>query len=378
MSVKNDRTSSSAGTPTSPANSSQANQARRQSAGVACSLCNAITKAGQHMLRCLHCSDSIHLTCQYKLFKEAGNEVLKNKLDWLAEYINFAALAYRCKACMKIKNETCTQVPMTTSDANSEVSQEIVAVKQLIANLDSKIQTLHNAVNQLGLASHEAPISDGQPRQGHPPSYAAAVSADIVKSAVSEAIREQQKASTDRSSIVVYGFPEEENDNAQLLEMFDFMGARCDVIRHSRIGRSPHQSNKSSTRPIRVELRSASNASIILSRAKHLRYDAYYGGVYINKWLSEDEMNCVKLLRRQCDALNRDLPIDNNGRKRFVVISGKIMQRNSNGRLETYSSNHGDNPVVSHGTSSSSSQRPTQQPKNDQGGSRTAPSTSQQ
>ena len=343
---------SPAGTPASPAKISQASQARRQSTGAVCSLCKAITKSGQHTLRCLHCGDSIHLACQYKLYKDAGYEALKNKMDWLAEYIGFAALAYRCKVCVE-KYGTCTQVSMATSETNSDVSQEIVAVTQSIASLDSKIQALHTAINQLGPANRVASTSADQSQQVCPPSYAAVVSADMVKNAVSAAIQEQQKASTDKSSIAVFGFPKEGNDYAQLLDMFDFLDARCDIIRQSRLGRLSQRSGDSNARPIKVELRSVNDAVIILARARCLREDAFYADVYIKKWLSEDEMKEVKLLRRQCTALNRDQPSDINGRRRFVVLSGKIMERNPSGRLEAYEGSRGGNPAVGHGVSSS-------------------------
>ena len=285
------------------------------------------------------------------MYKDAGYEAQKNKMDWLAEYIGFAALAYRCKVCVE-KYGTCTQVSMATSETNSDVSQEIVAVTQSIASLDSKIQALHTAINQLGPANRVASTSADQSQQVCPPSYAAVVSADMVKNAVSAAIQEQQKASTDKSSIAVFGFPEEGNDYAQLLDMFDFLDARCDIIRQSRLGRLSQRSGGSNARPIKVELRSVSDA-VILARARCLREDAFYANVYIKKWLSKDEMKEVKLLRRQCAALNHDQPSDINGRRWFVVLSGKIMEHNPSGRLEAYEGSRGGNPAVGHGVSSS-------------------------
>jgi hypothetical protein len=189
-----------------------------------------------------------------------------------------------------------------------------------------------------------------------------------VKSAVSEAIKEQQKVISDRSSIVVYGFPEEGHDTAQLLDMFAFLDCRCDVIRQLRIGRNL----QSTARPIKVELRSASDASVILARAKSLRKDKYYAGIYISKWLSDEEMKSLKQLRLHCDVLNRDRPVGKDGRKQFIIISGRLMKRNASGRLEAYNdttaSSRSDNvaiqsnkPAPGHISSLSSSQ-----PKNAQ------------
>ena len=100
-------------------------------------------------------------------------------------------------------------------------------------------------------------------------------------------------------------------------------------MRSSRIGRSSHQGG-AKARPLKLELRTASNASNILSRAKHLRHDTYYGGVYINKWLSDEEMKDIKSLRRQCDELNKNNMNDN---RKFIVVFGRIMQRDTDGRL---------------------------------------------
>jgi hypothetical protein len=62
--------------------------------------------------------------------------------------------------------------------------------------------------------------------------------------------------------------------------------------------------NQNSTKvlPIKIGLRTASDAGEILNRAKQLRNGDYYANTYINKWLSESEM---KLRLSQCDALNQ-------------------------------------------------------------------------
>ena len=244
-------------------------------------------------------------------------------MDWLAEFIQFTSLVFRCKACLK-KTETVPQEPLKSDD------QKLDEVKLSIASLDNKLQSLQDAVAKL--CSNDTSMANEQSKQHQPTTYAQAVSADFVKSAVSEAIREQQKVITEKSNVVVYGFPEEGHDDAQLHEMLDFLECRCDFTRSSRLGRSSYQGG-ATARPLKLELRSANDASNILSRAKHLRHDDYYGGVYINKWLSDDEMNAVKALRRQRDELNKN---NKNDSKKFVVVSGKLMQRDTDGRLQVY------------------------------------------
>ena len=274
------------------------------------------------------------LTCHYKQFNDAGNEPLKNKLDWLAEYINFFALAYHCKGCLE-KVVKVSQELDSTIILKAQVAQDINVVKQSIVLRDNKIQALHEVIAQLTSFNRENSAPENSLKQNQPPTYSSIISAGIEKNAVFEAIREQQKVITDKSSIIIYGFPEEGNDNEQLLDKLTFLGSHCDIIQHTWIGSSSYQHNTSSVRPIKIALRSFNDASIILSRAKYLKSDIYYNGVYMNKWLSE-EMKSIKQLHHQCDDLNLSHSSSNNGLKQIVVISEKIMQRNANGRLETY------------------------------------------
>ena len=235
-------------------------------------------------------------------------------------------MAYHCKACTE-KHEAAPQqsVPMTTN-----LAQDLNAVKQSIATLDTKIPSFSNAIAQLGSINHvESNSGDHRPQ---PPSYASVVSVDMVKYAVSEVLREQHKVDTARLSVAVYGFPEEGKDVEQLFKMFDNLSCRCDVTRHSQIGH-PSNRNSKSIRPIKVEFKSVSDTSSILSRANRLRHDDHYAGVYINKWLSNKDMKSMQQLRSQCERLNNDYPSSVNGRKQFVLISGKIKQHNASGQL---------------------------------------------
>lgn len=120
-----------------------------------------------------------------------------------------------------------------------------------------------------------------------------------MKTAVAQAIKEQHQTITDKCCVAVYGFPEEENDNSQLMDMLDYLGLRGVTFRHTRVG---WYSNNAMVRPIKLELSSPADASTILSRAVHLRDDEYYAGVRICEWLSEERMKVIRQLRRQCDV----------------------------------------------------------------------------
>ena len=251
--------------PASASNDRYISLHERLSARANCSICTTVTKTGQATLRCLHSGDTIHVTCQHKLFRDAGYEPLINKIDWLSDFIYFSSLAYRCKACTE-KHDAVPQqsIPMTTN----LVAQDLNTVKQSIATLDTKIQSLSKTIAQLGSISHVESNSDDH-RPQPPSSYASVVSVNMVKSAVSEVFREQHKVDTARLSVAIYGFPEKRKDAEQLFEMFDYLSCKCDVTRHSRIGR-PSNGNSKSIRHIKVDFKSVSDTSSILSRAIRL------------------------------------------------------------------------------------------------------------
>lgn len=269
-------------------------------------------------LRCLLCGDLIHLSCQYKLFLDNGNDGPKNRPDWLLKFINYAALGYRCKACID-SIRTVPPKPETMDTCRFEAA---------IANLDAKIQSIQDSMAKLSL-----PTSCDAPKPHHS-TYAQAVSADDVKTAVAEVIQKQQRIVADKCCIVVYGFPEEGNDSAQLSDMLDFLGCSEIIFHYSRIGWLSHHTSK--IRPVKLELNSVNNASLILSRANHLKDDEFYAGVRLCKWLSDEEMKATKQRRLECQMLNKQHPCDQAGQKSFVVIDGAIMRRGPNGRLQPY------------------------------------------
>ena len=124
--------------------------------------------------------------------------------------------------------------------------------------------------------------------------------------------------------MVVNGFPEDVRDYTDLLDMLAFLGCSSDVVRHESIGRISN--NTPAVRPIKVVLRSACDREFILSRTNLLRGDTYYSGTYISRWLSQNDLNKVKILRHQCRDLNKASPTDKKGRKPYVVISGQLMK----------------------------------------------------
>ena len=104
--------------------------------------------------------------------------------------------------------------------------------------------------------------------------------------------------------------------------MFKFLDCRCEIIKHIRIGRT----QKSVGHPLKVALKSPSDVNFVLSNAKHLRHDKYYAGVYSSKWLLREELNNIKVLRQECEDLNKaNQDKVNRGRRLFITVSGRIM-----------------------------------------------------
>ena len=101
--------------------------------------------------------------------------------------------------------------------------------------------------------------------------------------------------------------------------MLAFLGCPGDIVRHERIGRISN--NKPAVRPIKVVLRSANDREFILSRTNLLRGDTHYSGTYISRWLSQNDLNKVKILRHRCQDLNKASPAD---KKRSQTLCGYL------------------------------------------------------
>ena len=103
----------------------------------------------------------------------------------------------------------------------------------------------------------------------------------------------------------------------------------------------------SASRHIKVELRSTSAITFILSHAKYLRDSNYHYRVNICKWLKPEELHDLKALRQHCHDLNKTYSLEHSKRKLFVVISEKIMRQNVSGKLEVYNETSSSAPCKS-------------------------------
>ena len=85
-----------------------------------------------------------------------------------------------------------------------------------------------------------------------------------------------------------------------------------------------------------MQLECKADCQYVLSQAKWLRENPAMANIYISQLLSREEIERVKALRRHCESLNKSAVGDIKGRKRFVVLSGKLMFRADSGKLEPY------------------------------------------
>ncbi len=87
-------------------------------------------------------------------------------------------------------------------------------------------------------------------------------------------------------------------------------------------------------RPLKVELQSAADRNYVLASSKYIKNINTAPKVSFGKWLSRDELVKVKAIREKCIELNsRATPLQD-GRQPYVVRNGRLMSRDSNGKLQ--------------------------------------------
>ena len=315
---------------------------RRQSMNTCCSSCKGSVKAGQHALCCSHCDTMIHLTCSLKLFKEATNEPLKNKIDWLQEFITFSSLIYQCKAC----TEKLKTVPTSVIDANTKVNDDIFNIKQSIATLDGKISSILSSISLCNGGSQSSTTSTST----SVPTFAEVTSADIanvVQRDVSHSLRSKTDDDLANSSIIIFGLPESNNDLTKVRRLLE--DDIQSVVRVQRIGKfsKPTQQvtdadkarkSSSTIRPLRVQLKQVEDRYWVMQNAGSLIRAFGNSGVHIAKCLTTKELDILKSQRSECSRLNSFVPKLNNGNNRLVVVNCKIMERSEGGHLIAYDS----------------------------------------
>ena len=170
-------------------------------------------------------------------------------------------------------------------------------------------------------------------------SYSKAVTANLsetVKAAVFETIRNQRTEERGRASVAIYGLLEKGKDYDGVKNLFQALNEKSKIVSVVRIGRGTSRKVPSNPRPLKVELLSRYERSSLLSAASKLKEDPRTASIRIAPWLQKNEFDKVKALREHCKQLNSSAAPTADGRKPFFVISGKLMTRNANGKLQLH------------------------------------------
>ena len=172
---------------------------------------------------------------------------------------------------------------------------------------------------------------------------AASKLSDMVKSAVRETIAKQRSDDKDRCAIALYGLPEGGNDLKDIYSILRALGCSTTMITPRRIGRSlmQHASHdkslkKGRPRTIRIEMASANERDKISSQFQRKiksTFNGSFANVNISPWLRSEEMERIKLLRQRYQILQSK---SNDGRQ-YVVVSGKLMVKNSSDKVSRVS-----------------------------------------
>ena len=370
----------SAGDPASVTCICQPTMTHRNTTSIACSLCAKLTP-----LACL----------LHRYTGSSGAAPLRNSLEWLQAFLSCCDFKFVCFDCQQTSGVHGKSAGSSVDNSKSSLEELVVTLRNLLLNINVKIDKLQNDINNnkplisnLMDCVEEISLSDDKSSSNvidHPAcsttgstSYAHVLSkniSDVVKNSVAESLKQQKMDDIENSSFVVFGFPEDRRDYFDLHELMEFLNCRGDIVSYSRIGRV---AKLVQGRPLKVVLRLATDCEYVLTHANLLRKNDYYSGVYLSRWLSKDEMNKLKVLRLHCEELNKTCASDVKGRKPYLIISGKLMKRESGGKLIKV------NDCVSSAAQESVSQpyvrkkqqiksQSATQPKNAPGGSHVAP-----
>ncbi len=317
---------------------------------VDCCCSPSVVHRSSFALKCDICNKPVLVACLHNQFKQTGGLAPKYtcSIEWLHAFINHSDLKYTCQLCRaagsKSHDVPTTVISSSSSTVGNSNAPNLSILMKSIDDMNIKLNKLCSSISSVSTTITNTGSStaiNGNETIHHPPSYSDVVtsnivSSDLVKSVVSQTIKEQHKTTSVKSTLVVYGFPEEGVDYEELIAMFDYLGCRCDISRHIRLGRPVSNGRKNIARPIKVELRSPDMVDSILSQAKYLKQCDYYGSVNVDRWRSSEELQNIKSLRQRCCELNEASDISIKGRKPYVVISGKLMCRGANGKLRNF------------------------------------------
>ena len=309
---------------------------------------------------CTECAKPCLLSCLLHRFTATGAVPLRNSVEWLQAFINCHELKYTCNECKQAaRGDTGNSTGNYTGNVSNLPTTDNTLVKS-IADLKTTVLSLTNdmtkVATELAALKQHAQIFAGVP-SSDPSNKPAAVNsnklysevastdiASVIRSAVAESLTARKKDDQAARAIMIYGLPESTKDINQVRRLLE--DDVDSVVRTKRLGKNSSPSTSSSSsdsttcmacRPLMVELATTEDRDWVLHNAGML-VRAYKGSkVRISRYLTSIELEQVKNLRAECAHLNRNSSSTTSDSKgKFVVIDGRIMERQSNGKLMPY------------------------------------------
>ena len=352
------------------------------SIAIGCMCSPAVARRNPGFVCCALCSKQVLFACLMHQFVQSGGSASKNSIEWHIAFISQCGLRYMCKACSESELVLQTGNSLTSSlglsnesdvrsmsslgntlkpnSGNSHIQVDVAAVDSLtalITHMDKKLEQFRIellaqsaapcSINDLSskssyagavsrdLTSNIINSADNSSSDVKSKSFSEAISSnlsDVVKSAMVETIRHHEATQRDGASVAIHNLKEFGSDVNDVRELLDFIGCNAKIIRIVRIGQQVKASKK--CRLLKVELQSTSDKDMMLQLAKYLREDPTTRDIFITPWLRPEELSKLKKLQEQCRILNEKSPKLKGGWKRFIIISGKLMERLANGKLK--------------------------------------------
>jgi hypothetical protein len=313
-------------------------------------------------IMCAGCRSACHIGCLINTFTASNGGSLKTSHQWLADFLRAGNFHYICANCIgqglkptldfpallqQVSNASSvvdssnqpSNILHSMSTQVSDLSAKMVVITQQISSLQSSMSTVFTSISASNTSDTNDTATSSGVRNSSIMSYSQAVTKDIsdmVKSAVTTSLQEQKSAERkeerDKATVVLYNAKENGQDPADVRALLSKL--QCDIGFSScyRLGRSP-PSGSPSSRPLKVILLSASDRDYLLETCDYARNVLRSSGIRIMPWLQPSEMVRVKEMRQRCVELNDKSQCLANGKKPYVVISGRIRIRGSDGKL---------------------------------------------
>ena len=144
-------------------------------------------------------------------------------------------------------------------------------------------------------------------------------------------MKKQKAAEQDRACVAIHGIRECSRDLPDIREQCEYFDYNVYVFNVVRIGRPAKSSKK--PRLLKVLLQTVIDKTLLLKVSKYLREDPFTAAIFITSWLSSLEMANLRSTQSHCRQLNDQMLVMRDGRKPYVVISSRLMERTSKGNL---------------------------------------------